>query len=197
MAKPVPDGYSVVTPYLVVNDAKAQIEFLTRAFDATLRMKLDMPDGSVGHAEMTVFGGLVMMGQAGPQHPPMPAMIHLYVADVDAVHARAVAAGGTVHTPVRDQFYGDRSGSVRDANGNVWSIATHTEDLTPDEIKARMAGWGRRNRHGDPRRTNPRRRRGDRPLHGDPGQRRDAPDVLARLGRGAGVRDRAGGGRRV
>lgn len=137
-AKPVPDGYTAVTPYLVVRDARAQLEFVTKAFGATVVHKMEKPDGSIGHADVTVFGAHVMMGQAGGGHGEMPAMIHLYVADADAVHAKAVAAGGTVDMPVADQFYGDRGGSVRDVNGNVWWISTHREDLPPEELDRRM-----------------------------------------------------------
>jgi PhnB protein len=138
MAKPIPDGYTAVTPYLVVNDAKAQIDFLTRAFGATVNLKMDVPDGTIGHADVSVFGAHVMIGQASDRHPAMPAMVHLYVADADRVHAQAAAAGGKVEMPVTDQFYGDRAGSVRDVNGNVWWISTHGEDLSPEELQRRM-----------------------------------------------------------
>ncbi len=139
MAKAIPDGFTAVAPYLVVKDVKAQIDFLTRAFGATVNMKLEMPGGGIGHAEMSVFGARVMMGQASERHREMPAMIHLYVTDADAVHAQAAAAGGTADMPVTDQFYGDRGGSVKDPNGNVWWISTHKEDLSPEEIARRMA----------------------------------------------------------
>lgn len=138
MAKAIPEGFTAITPYLIVKDVKAQIDFLTRAFDATVNAKFNMPDGGIGHAEMTVLGSRVMMGQAGEKHPEMPAMLYLYVADADAVHARAVAAGGILDTPVKDHFHGDRAGSVKDMNGNAWWIGTRKEDLTPDEIMARM-----------------------------------------------------------
>src|SRR5688500_11624410 len=139
MANAIPDGYTAVTPYLVVNDAKAQIEFLARAFGATVNLKMEMPDGMIGHADVSVFGAHVMIGQATDRHAAMPAMIHLYVADADRVHAQAAAAGGaTVQMPVGDQFYGDRGGSVKDMNGNVWWISTHGEDLSPEELQRRM-----------------------------------------------------------
>ena len=136
--KPVPDGYTAVTPYLVVRDPKAQIDFLTRAFGATVHLKMDTPDGGIGHADVLVFGSHVMLGQASDKHPAMPAMIHLYVEDADRVHAQAAAAGGTVDMPVQEQFYGDRGGSVRDVNGNVWWISTHGETLSPNELQRRM-----------------------------------------------------------
>jgi len=140
MAKPIPDGYTAVTPYLVVKDVKALMDFLTRAFGATVQHKMEVPGGGIAHADMIVFGSHVMMGQSGPHHAPTPAMLYLYVADADAVHAQALAAGGTLEAPVMDQFYGDRGGSVKDSNGNTWWIATHEEDLSPDEIGRRMAG---------------------------------------------------------
>jgi PhnB protein len=143
VAKYRPDGFTALTPYLVVQDVKGQMDFLTRAFGATEAFKMEMPDGSISHADMVVFGAHVMMGQAGAHHPPVPAMLYLYVEDCDAVHAKALAAGATLDQPVRDQFYGDRSGSVKDANGNLWWIATHKEDLTAELIGQRVAAGQR------------------------------------------------------
>jgi PhnB protein len=143
MAKFRPDGFTAVTPYLVVPDVKGQMDFLTRAFGATEAFKMEMPDGSISHADMVVFGAHVMIGQAGAHHPPVPAMLYLYVEDCDAVHAKALAAGATLDQPVGDQFYGDRSGSVKDANGNLWWIATHKDDLTAEQIGQRVAAGQR------------------------------------------------------
>src|SRR3954469_8465503 len=138
MAKAIPDGYTAVTPYLIVKDVKAQLEFCIRAFGATVHMKMQMPDGSIGHCDVSINGAHVMMGQARPpQHQAMPCMIHLYVEDVDALHARALAAGGTPDMPVMDHFYGDRAGSVKDSNGNTWYLSTHKEDLTEAQIRDR------------------------------------------------------------
>ena len=139
MAKPIPEGYTTVTPYLVVKDVKAQLEFVSRAFGALVHTKMQMPDGSIGHCDASINGAHIMMGQAGPQHPAMPTMLHLYVEDADAVHAQALAAGGLPDMPVKDQFYGDRGGSVKDANGNVWWISTHKEDLSEAQIAQRAA----------------------------------------------------------
>ena len=139
MANAIPPGYTAVTPYLLVKDVRAEIDFLTRAFGATVNVKMDMPDGTTGHADVSVFGSHVMMGQGSKAHGEMPAMIHLSVQDCDAVHARALAAGGTLDMPVKDQFYGDRAGSVKDCNGNVWWISTHGEDVSQEEMKRRMA----------------------------------------------------------
>jgi PhnB protein len=138
MAKPVPDGYTAVTPYLLVKDVAAQLEFCERAFGAVVHMKMQKPDGSIGHCDVSINGAHVMMGQAGPQHREMPAMIHLYVDDAAAVHAKALSAGGTLDMPVMDHFYGDRAGSVKDDNGNVWWISTHMEDLSEAQIAQRM-----------------------------------------------------------
>ena len=143
MAKPIPEGFTAVTPYLVVKDVKALMEFLTRAFGATVHCKLEMPGGNIGHADMVVYGSHIMMGQAGDHHPPVPAMLYLYVEDADAVHAQALAAGGTLDSPVKDQFYGDRGGSVKDSNGNIWWISTHKEDLTAEQIGERIAAGQR------------------------------------------------------
>jgi PhnB protein len=139
MAKFRPDGFTAITPYLVVPDVKALMEFLTKAFDATVHVKMEVPGHGIAHADMIVFGSHVMMGQSGGHHAPIPAMLYVYVEDADAVHAKAVAAGASVQSPVADQFYGDRAGSVNDGKGNVWWIATHKQDLTPDEITRGMA----------------------------------------------------------
>jgi PhnB protein len=143
MPKPIPDGFTAITPYLVVPDVKALMAFLTNAFGATEHFKLEMPGGNVGHADMVVFGSHIMLGQSGPHHPPVPAMLYLYVEDCDAVHAKALAAGATLDQPVKDQFYGDRSGSVKDSNGNIWWVATHKEDLTAEQIGQRIAAGQR------------------------------------------------------
>jgi PhnB protein len=139
MVRPIPEGFAAVTPYLVVKDVDALTDFLTRAFGATVHFKMEMPGGGIAHADMVVFGSHLMMGQSGPHQAPMPAMLYVYVADADVVHANALAAGAALDSPVKDQFYGDRGGSVKDSNGNVWWIATHKEDLSPDEIGRRMA----------------------------------------------------------
>jgi PhnB protein len=133
-----PEGFTAVTPYLVVPDVDAQLAFMAKAFGAAENMKMTMPDGKAGHAEVTMYGAKVMMGRGGPLCAPLTAMLYVYVPDVDAVFAAAVAAGGTVEMPLADQFYGDRNGTVRDPNGNQWSIGTRKEILTPEEIGKRM-----------------------------------------------------------
>jgi PhnB protein len=152
--KPVPEGYHTVTPYLVVDDATAAIEYYKKAFRATERVRMPTPDGRIGHAELEVGDSLVMLSDPFPQASTQPpkqlggtsASVFMYVEDVDAVVKRAVDAGGTIKMEVADQFWGDRFGTVADPFGHVWSIATHVEDVAPDEMakraKAAMAEMG-------------------------------------------------------
>ena len=145
--KPVPDGYPSLTPYLIVADAAAAIAFYQQVFGATLRMKLDGPDGKIGHAELEIGNSLIMLAD---EHPEMGALspktvggtpvgLHVYVEDVDAVAATAVAAGAALKRPVENQFYGDRLGSIIDPFGHLWHISTHVEDVSPEEIGRRAA----------------------------------------------------------
>ena len=144
--KPIPEGYSSITPYLYVRNTAEAIAFYAKAFGATELMRLPMPDGSTGHAEMKVGNAIVMMadenpawGNKSPQTLSGTSVgICFYTENVDAVFATAVAAGAAVLRPVADQFYGDRSGTVVDPYGHQWTIATHTEDLMPVEIQMRM-----------------------------------------------------------
>ena len=141
--KPVPDGYTAITPYLVAEDGPGLLGFLVDAFGAVERMRIPMPDGSLAHAEVEIDGAAVMLGSAaGPDFPPLAAQDHLYVEDVDAVYARAVSAGATPVAEPGDQFYGDRIARVLDPCGNTWSVATHVEDVPPDELMRRIAEAG-------------------------------------------------------
>ncbi len=141
--KPVPDGYTAITPYLVAEDAPALLDFLANGFGAVERMRLPMPDGSIAHAEVEIGGAAVMLGSASaPDFPPLAAQIHLYVDDVDAVYARAVSGGGTAIAEPEDQFYGDRIARVLDPAGNHWSIATHIAEVTPEEMAQAMEAMG-------------------------------------------------------
>ena len=147
MVQAIPAGYAGVTPYLIIRDAARAIEFYQKAFGATELMRFPGPDGTIGHAEIKIGDGVVMladespeMGHKSPQTLGGTAITLLfYVPDVDAQFARAVAAGGTVKNPLKDQFYGDRSGTIADPFGHIWTIATHTEDVSPDEMQRRMA----------------------------------------------------------
>jgi PhnB protein len=135
---PIPEGYRSVTPYLVVEGAASVLEFVKQAFGAEEKLRMETPEGKIGHAEAQIGDSMVMMGDAGDQNPAMPAMIHLYVDDCDATYERALAAGGTSEREPTDQFYGDRSAGVRDSAGNLWWIATHVEDVPEDELAKRM-----------------------------------------------------------
>jgi PhnB protein len=148
--KSIPDGYHTVTPYLIVNDAAAAIEFYKKAFGATELMRMPKPDGKIGHAEIRIGDSPVMLADETPEmgaRSPRtiggsPVSIFLYVDDVDTTFAKAVNAGAKVERPVADQFYGDRTGGVQDPFGHVWYIATHVEDVSPEEMKKRAAAAG-------------------------------------------------------
>jgi PhnB protein len=145
--KPIPDGYHAVTPYLHVKDAARAIEFYERAFGAKLLFRMNQPDGRVGHAELQIGDSRVMLADEFPElgvRSPgtiggTPVTIHLYVPDVDATVQRALAAGATLTRPVEDQFYGDRNAGLTDPFGHVWFVATHVEDVPPDELERRAA----------------------------------------------------------
>ena len=137
MVQPIPEGYRTVTPYLVVPDAGALIEFLERAFHAEETERTAAPDGRVMHAAVRIGDSMVMMGGASERHPPRPGTIYLYVPDADAAYERALAAGATSLMEPADQFYGDRNGGVEDLWGNQWWIGTHVEDVPPDELERR------------------------------------------------------------
>jgi len=145
MAKPIPDGYHSVTPYLCVKGAAQAIEFYKKAFSATERMRIAHPDGRVGHAELQVGDSVIMlsdefaeMGVRSPQSlGRSPVSIHLYVEDPDAIFNLAAATGAKIKRAVADQFYGDRLGGVEDPFGHTWWISTHKEDLSPLEIERR------------------------------------------------------------
>ena len=145
--KPIPEGYPQVTPYLCVDDAKAAIEFYSRVLGATERMHMPGPDGKIGHAELQLGESLIMladefpeMGIRGPKAVGgTPVTISVYVEDADAVFDAAVAAGATAVRPMENQFYGDRSGQFEDPFGHRWSVATHVEDVPPEEMEKRAA----------------------------------------------------------
>lgn len=139
---PIPAGYGSITPYLVIPKCAEAIDFYQRVFEAQEVMRMPMPDGSIGHAELKFGDSILMLATGGAEWPATSSLICLYVEDCDAVFARAIAAGATVLEPVTDKFYGDRAGSVQDPFGQRWSIMTHKEDVTPDEMQARMAKMG-------------------------------------------------------
>ncbi len=143
--KPIPEGYHTVTPYLAVEDAAQAIEFYKRAFGATERSRMPAPDGKIAHAEIEIGDSLIMTSDPFPQSTIKPpkeiggtsASVFLYVEDVDSVVQDAVDAGGTITMPVEDMFWGDRFGQVTDPFGHVWQIATHVEDIEPEEMERR------------------------------------------------------------
>jgi PhnB protein len=150
--KPIPEGYHTVSPYLAVDDAARAIEYYATAFGAKELVRMDAPGGKIGHAELEIGDSRIMLSDPFPQASTRPpkelggtsASVFMYVEDVDAVVAQAVAAGATITMEVADQFWGDRFGTVTDPFGHVWSIATHVEDVPPEEMaeraKAAMAG---------------------------------------------------------
>ena len=143
--KPIPEGYRTVTPYLAVDDAAEAIEYYKKAFGAKERGRMETPDEKIGHAELEIGDSLVMLSDPIPEATTRTpkelggtsASVFLYVEDVDAVVKRAVDAGATVTMEVADQFWGDRFGSVQDPFGHSWSIATHVEDVPPEEMAER------------------------------------------------------------
>ncbi len=143
--KPIPDGYTAVTPYLILADAARALEFYKRAFGAREIMRMPMPGGKIGHAEIEIGGSRIMLADEFPEQDcrspkafgGSPVAIHLYVPDVDAVAKQAESAGAKVKRPVEDQFYGDRLGTLEDPFGHTWHVSTHKEDLSETEMKRR------------------------------------------------------------
>jgi PhnB protein len=149
MAKPIPDGYHTVTPYLRIRGAADAIEFYKKAFGAEELMRLPMGD-KLGHAEIRIGDSIVMLGDEcaewqvlGPQSLGGTTVgVHLYVSDVDASVKKASDAGATVTMPAQNMFWGDRMAKLSDPFGHVWTVATHTEDVSPEEMAKRMKAWG-------------------------------------------------------
>jgi len=136
----IPQGFHTVTPYLIVSDASGLIEFTQAVFDATEIVRVPGTHGRIRHAQIRIGDSPVEMADGQDEWPAMPASLHVYVPDVDAVYMRALAAGADVLLEPQDQFYGERSASVRDPWKNVWHIATKTEELSMEEMKKRAAG---------------------------------------------------------
>jgi PhnB protein len=144
--KPIPEGYHSVTPYLVIKGAAEAIEFYKKAFGAIELFRMDH-EGKIGHAEIKIGDSPIMlsdehpqMGYVGPQTlGGSPVSLMIYVDDVDKTYPQAIAAGGQELKALQDQFYGDRSGTLKDPFGHIWTVATHKEDVTPEEMDKRMA----------------------------------------------------------
>jgi PhnB protein len=147
---PIPTDYPRVCPYLHVDGASAAIDFYAQVFGASERMRLSGPDGRVGHAELAIGDSVVMLADENPEigvKGPRsvggtPVTVSVYVVDVDAAVAKAVELGATVTRPIADQFYGDRTCSIEDPFGHVWSIQTHIEDVDAEEMQRRAAAMG-------------------------------------------------------
>jgi PhnB protein len=146
MVNPIPDMYPRVMPYLYIDGAQAAIDFYTEVLGAEVRMTMPGPGGRIGHAELSIGDSVIMladefpeMGVRGPTSVGgTPVAIHVYVEDVDATFEKALSAGANTLRPVEDKFYGDRGGEFEDPFGHRWSIASHVEDLTPEEMERRM-----------------------------------------------------------
>jgi PhnB protein len=145
--KPIPDGYRGAIPYLTVKNAAAAIDFYKQAFGATELVRMAAPDGKIGHAEIKIGDAMLMLSDEYPEMNVLspetiggsPVVIHLYVENVDVTAGQAIAAGAKVVRPVEDQFYGDRAGKFTDPFGHHWWLATHKEDVAPEEMKKRAA----------------------------------------------------------
>jgi len=148
--KPIPEGYHSVTPYLIIKGAAEAIEYYKKSFGATELFRMPTPDGKIGHAELKIGDSPIMLSD---EHPDLghvcpqtlggtPVGIMIYVDDVDTIYKRAISGGGQEIRPLQDQFYGDRSGTLKDPFGHMWTVATHVEDVAPEEMQKRMAAAG-------------------------------------------------------
>ena len=144
--KPIPDGFHTVTPYLMVPGVSKLIDFLTQAFEAKELERMARPDGTIMHAQVRIGDSIVMMGEPVGEFKAMPAMVYLYVNDTDAVYKLAIQAGATSIMEPADQFYGDRNAGVKDRSGNLWWIATHKEDVAPEELAKRAEAYMKQKR---------------------------------------------------
>ncbi len=146
----IPKGYNSITPYLVIKGAAEAIEYYKKVFGATVVVRMDDPSGRVGHAELKIGDSHIMLADEFPEmnhrgpaaDSSSPVSLLLYVEDVDSIVERAVAAGAKILKPVQDQFYGDRSGFIQDPFGHLWSVATHIEDVSGEEMNERMKKAG-------------------------------------------------------
>jgi len=146
--KPIPEGFHTLTPYLILRGAAQAIDFYKQAFGAEELFRMPVPDGkTIGHAEIKLGDSILMLADEAPEmgfRSPQslngtPVSFLIYVEDVDAAFTRAVGAGATVERPLEDRFYGDRTGTLRDPFGHQWSLATHKEDVSPEELEKRAA----------------------------------------------------------
>jgi len=151
-AKSIPEGYHNVTPYLIVRGGTRALEYYKQAFGAEERFRMDGPGGTIGHAEIQIGDSIVMLADENPAWnakapqvgTPSPVQLMIYVDDVDATFAQALTAGGKETQPLKNQFYGDRSGSLTDPFGHSWTVATHIEDVPPEEMERRAAEYAKK-----------------------------------------------------
>lgn len=141
--KPIPEGFHTITPYLFAQGIPRLIEFISAAFDGEVTSRKERSDGSIMHAEMRVGDSMLMMGEATAEFGPMPTSIYLYVTDCDSVYRRALEAGGSSVFELMNLPSGERYGGVKDACGNIWWVATHVEDLSPEEQDRRWKEFRR------------------------------------------------------
>jgi PhnB protein len=145
MPNPIPEGYPRVTPYLIVDGGAKAIDFYSSVLGASERMRMPVPDGRIGHAELALGDSIIMLADENPEMDTRgpaafggtPVSLHVYVEDADGVFERAVEAGAKSLRPVEDRFYGDRSGQFEDPFGHRWDVSTHVEDVPPEEMSKR------------------------------------------------------------
>lgn len=143
-----PEGYNTVTPYLVIKGAARAIEYYKKVFDAKVVVRMDGPNGTIGHAELQIGDSRIMLADENPSMGQgyssastiggSPVSLYLYLPEVDKIVERAISEGAKILKPVEDQFYGDRSGFFQDPFGHLWGVATHVEDVSPEEMDRRM-----------------------------------------------------------
>jgi PhnB protein len=162
MVKPIPEGYHSVTPYLVVDDAKAAIDFYSRAFGAKEKFRLPMGD-RIGHAELLIGDSHIMLADEFPEMGHLSpksrggtsVSLMVYVPDVDTTFRKAIDAGASEARPIEDQFWGDRMGTLTDPFGHVWSLATHVEEVPPEELQRRMEQFSKGEQQAQPAQPQP------------------------------------------
>jgi uncharacterized glyoxalase superfamily protein PhnB len=135
--KPIPANYPRVSPYLIVSDVEVTMNFIEYVFNGKVREKMTTPDGSVNHGEMSIGDSVIMMGKATEEYKPLNAMLYIYVEDTDTTYKRAIEKGAVSVMEPADQFYGDRNAGVTDKDGISWWIASHVEDVSPEEMMRR------------------------------------------------------------
>ena len=141
--KPIPDGYHTVTPALIVNGAAGVVSFAERVLDARILSKIEMPDGTIGHSEIKIGNSIIFVATPMNGAATAPGWLYVYVDDVDSVYRKAIEAGATPVEEPTDKFYGDRTAAFNDKAGNHWGIATHVEDVSPEEMEKRMKAYSK------------------------------------------------------